>query len=114
MNILEVAIYAMILGGPAAPVKCVESDTGAVNCTNGLSATAGKGDAIRFSNGVTVSKASGIALSNGITAHVDGAGWLEFSNGVAVRRDSPSRFRVSNGYVCQLVDRMMAQCQDNR
>lgn len=114
MNILEVAIYAMIIGGPGQPVKCVENDLGTVNCTNGLSATAGERAEIRFSNGVTVIKNGGIALSNGVKAHIDGAGWLEFSNGIAVRRDSPYRYRVSNGHVCLLVERTIAECQDNR
>jgi len=114
MNILEVAVYALVIGGPTQPVKCVESDLGAINCTNGLSASAGERDNIRFNNGVTVVKNGGISLSNGITTHVDGAGWLEFSNGIGVRRDSPYRFRFSNGFVCQLVERTMAQCQDNR
>ena len=41
MNVLEVAIYAMVIGGANHPTKCVENDLGAVNCTNGLAATAG-------------------------------------------------------------------------
>ena len=110
MNVLEVAVYAMVIGGQPQPIKCVESDLGGVNCTNGLAAIAGERDEIRFSNGIKVSKAAGIALSNGITAHLDGAGWLEFSNGVGVRRDSPYRFRFSNGYVCSLVERSLAEC----
>ena len=110
MNVLEVAVYAMVIGGQPQAIKCVQSDFGGVNCTNGLAATAGEREAIKFSNGITVNKGSGIALSNGITAHLDGAGWLEFSNGVGVRRDSPYRFRFSNGYVCSLVERTMAEC----
>ena len=117
MNVLEVAVYAMVIGGlpPAIngqpqATKCVESDFGGVNCTNGLAAVAGERDEIRFSNGVRVIKTSGIALSNGVTAHLDGAGWLEFSNGVGVRRDSPYRFRFSNGVVCALIERTMAEC----
>jgi len=114
MNVLEVAVYAMVIGGQAQAFKCVETDLGTINCTNGLSATAGEREAIRFSNGVTVNKNSGIVLSNGIRAHLDGAGWLEFSNGIGVRRDSPYRFRTSNGFVCVLVERTMAQCADSR
>ena len=110
MNVLEVAVYAMVIGGQPQAIKCVESDLGGVNCTNGLAAVAGEHDEIRFSNGVKVVKTSGIALSNGVTAHLDGAGWLEFSSGVGVRRDSPYRFRFSNGYVCTLVERTMAEC----
>ena len=111
MNVLEIAVYAMVIGGQPQAMKCVQSDLGGVNCTNGLAATTDEHEVIRFSNGITVDKGSGIALSNGITAHLDGAGWLEFSNGVGVRRDSPYRFRFSNGYVCSLVERSMAECE---
>ena len=110
MNVLEVAVYAMVIGGQSQAMKCAESDLGGVNCTNGLAAVAGERDAIRFSNGITVNKTSGIALSNGVTAHLDGAGWLEFSSGIGVRRDSPYRFRFSNGFICTLVERTMAEC----
>ena len=121
MNVLEIAIYAIVIGGQPQPVggesaslKCVESEQGAVNCTNGLSASAGERDEIRFSNGIRVSKARGINLSNGITAHVDGAGWLEFSNGFGVRQDTRYRYRLSNGGFCQLVERTMAVCEGGR
>jgi len=113
MNVLEVAVYAMVIGGQGQPFKCVESDLGTVNCTNGLSATIGEREAIRFSNGVTVSKNSGITLSNGVRAHLDGAGWLEFSNGIGVRRDSPFRFRTSTGFICVLTERTMAECTES-
>ena len=86
---------------------------GTVNCTNGLTASEEAPGKIRFSNGVSIDKASGI-FSNGITAHRDSTGWLEFSNGIAVHRDSPYRYRFGNGYVCQLVERSMAQCEDGR
>ena len=114
MNVLEVAVYAIVIGGQTQSFKCVENDLGMVNCTNGISATAGEREAIRFSNGVTVTKTSGITLSNGVRAHLDAAGWLEFSNGIGVRRDSPFRFRTSTGFVCVLIERTMAQCADGR
>ena len=60
MNVLEVAVYAMVIGGQPQAIKCVESDLGGVNCTNGLAAVAGEHDEIRFSNGVKVVKTSGI------------------------------------------------------
>ncbi len=110
MNVLEIAVYAMVIAGQPQAVKCVESDMGGVNCTNGLSASMGEREEIRFSNGVKVAKTSGITFSNGITTHLDGAGWLEFSNKVAVRRDSPYRYRFSNGVICALVERTMAEC----
>ena len=111
MNVLEIAVYAMVIGGPPQAIKCVESDLGGVNCTNGLAAVAGEHEAIRFSNGVKVNKNGGIAFSNGIIAHMDSAGWLQFSSGVSVRRDSPYRFRFNTGFVCTLVERAMAECQ---
>ncbi|MEI8396977.1 MAG: hypothetical protein WCF85_19805 [Rhodospirillaceae bacterium] len=114
MNLLEVAVYAMVIGGANQPVKCTESDLGTVNCTNGLSATENEGESLRFSNGITVNKRRGISFSNGVTAHIDSAGWLEFSNGVSIRRDSPYRYRLNSGYICQLVERTMVQCQDGR
>ncbi|MEI6557484.1 MAG: hypothetical protein WCO00_03680 [Rhodospirillaceae bacterium] len=110
MNVLEVAVYAMVIGGQPQPIKCVESDLGGVNCTNGLAAVPGEHEEIRFSNGVRVVKKTGIVFSNGVTAHLDGAGWLEFSNGIGVRRDSPFRFRFSNGFSCTLIERSMAEC----
>ena len=110
MNLLEVTVYAMVIGGQPQAFKCVDSDLGGINCTNGLSATAGERDSIHFSNRVDAIKTPSLSFSNGVTAHIDGAGWLEFSNGLAVRRDSPYRFRFSNGYVCTLVERMMAEC----
>jgi hypothetical protein len=118
MNVLEVAVYAMVIGGQPQAIKCAESDLGTVNCTNGLTATEEEpeqgrsGGLIRFSNGVTIDKVSG-AFSNGITAHRDGTGWLEFSNGIAVHRDSPYRYRIGNGYVCQLAERSIAECNDS-
>ncbi|MEI6986052.1 MAG: hypothetical protein WCK65_07990 [Rhodospirillaceae bacterium] len=114
MNVLEVAVYAMVIGNPTQPIKCVESGLGTVNCTNGLAAKAIERDGIKFSNGVAIIKSPGLTLSNGIVAHLDSAGWLEFSNGISVHRDSQYRFRLNNGYTCLLVERTMAECQDGR
>ena len=113
MNVLEVAIYAMVIGGQPQAFKCVDSDVETVNCTNGLTASSGSGAQVRFSNGVTIDQATG-RFSNGITAHRDSSGWLEFSNGAAVHRDTPYRYRFGNGYVCQLAERGMAECRNGR
>jgi hypothetical protein len=113
INLLEVAIYAMVLTNPPAAFKCVADGVGGANCTNGLAAeVTAKGD-IRFSNGVTVNKGrdGSVKLSNGVSTHFDIAGWVEFSSGVAVRRETPYRFRFSNGYVCVLAEKEMAECR---
>ncbi len=112
MDVLVVAIYAMVIGGPAQAFKCVDNDMETINCTNGLEVSAEKG-LLHYSNGVTVNLGTG-SISNGVTAHRDGTGWLEFSNGFAVHRDSPYRYRFGNGYICQLAERGMAECKDGR
>ena len=113
MNVLEIAIYAMVISGQPQALQCAESDLGNVNCTNGLSASEDQNGHIQFSNGVKIDKITGV-FSNGITAHRDSTGWLEFSNGLSVHRDTPYRYRIGNRLTCLLQERTTAVCQEGQ
>jgi hypothetical protein len=109
MNVLEAAVYAMVLtAGAPKPFDCYAVQPDGVNCTNGLAATPqGKTD-IAYSNGVTVRKnAKGeVSLSNGVTTFFDSGAWVTFkapdgSTVVSARKVAPTRFKFSNGLHCE-------------
>lgn len=110
MNVLEVAVYAMVLTAQAPkPFDCYAVKPAGVNCTNGLAATptGAKGD-IAFSNGVTVLKdgKGGVSLSNGVTTFFDSGAWVSFKSPdgatlVSARKTAATRFRFSNGLHCE-------------
>lgn len=110
MNVLEVAIYAMVLTtAQPRPFQCVAVQPEGVNCTNGLYATPEGPNIIAFNTGVKVVKDTRgrVALTNGLTTFFDASAWVSFKNGkgdtvVSVRKVGPLRFRFSNGYSCAI------------
>ena len=101
MTILEIAVYAALLGG-AAPVSCHLDEAAVARCSNGLDGRQVSRSVVDFSNGVTVERRDGEfpVFSNGMKSWWGGAGWLQFSNGIGVRRINGSVFAFSNGLVC--------------
>ncbi|NYZ11723.1 hypothetical protein HL658_04110 [Azospirillum sp. RWY-5-1] len=110
MNVLEVAVYAMVLSN-AQPTafECVAVQPEGVNCTNGLYAKPEGESVIAFNTGVKVLKGNKgqVSLTNGLTTYFDASAWVSFKNGkgdtlVSVRKTAPYRFRFSNGYTCAI------------
>ncbi|HZS83568.1 MAG TPA: hypothetical protein VFA50_11895 [Stellaceae bacterium] len=101
MTILEIAVYAALLGG-ASPVTCHLDEAAVARCSNGLDAEQISRREIHFSNGVTVHREGDAfpAFSNGLKAWWGSSGWLQFSNGIGIRRLGPSEYAFSNGLVC--------------
>ena len=114
MTLIEVAIYALVLGGPA-PALCRLGDNAVVTCSNGLAATIMSDSEARFSNGVIVRRPDGRppAFSNGVTSGLFG-GWLRFSNGVAVRRTALSRYEFEDGLSCRAELPELVDCSRGR
>ncbi|MDQ2102063.1 hypothetical protein [Azospirillum isscasi] len=121
MNVLEVAIYAMVLtASQPRPYECVAVQPDGVNCTNGLAvASEMPNGGMAFNTGVQVLKDNQgrVRLSNGITTHFDSSAWVAFKNPagqttVSVRKTGPFRFKFSNGYLCEMIgqDQDMARC----
>lgn len=120
MNVLEVAIYAMVLtAAQPRPFECVAVQPEGVNCTNGLAAMPGNASVIRYNTGVDVIKDAqgGVTLSNGIGTHFDASAWVAFRNAdgqtaVSVRKTGPFRFKFSNGFTCESMgkEQDMARC----
>ncbi|MBP2299322.1 hypothetical protein [Azospirillum picis] len=119
MNVLEVAVYAMVLTAshPNA-YECVAVKPEGVNCTNGLSAKE-DGPNLLFSTGIRVIKDSQgrVRLSNGLQTRFDSSAWVEFQDAgkqpvVSVRKTGPLRFKFSNGYQCEAMGNPedMARC----
>ncbi|CAK0757933.1 MliC domain-containing protein [Azospirillaceae bacterium] len=115
MNLLEIAVYALVVSGQNTPFACAPYDGKYVACTNGMVATTDRDNNIHFKNGVVITKDArgGITFSNGVTAHFDSTGWVKFSNGYVVRKDFKNRnqFNFSNGLQCELVKEDRAVCQ---
>ncbi len=117
MNILEVAIYAMVLTAQQPrPFECVAVQPEGVNCTNGLAAKA-DGPHLLFSTGVQVRKDNQgrVSLSNGLKTRFDSTAWVAFGTGpedtlISVRKTGPLRFKFSNGYQCEAIGQDMARC----
>jgi len=114
MNVLEIAIYALVLVPPAGQFDCVldhlKSET---RCTNGVAVVADGPEVLRFSNGVSVTRERNgqLTFSNGLTTHFEITGWLHFSNGLSLRREpARQRFRFSNGYICRSLETDHATC----
>ena len=113
MNVLEIAVYALVLAARAMSFECVADPAGrGVACTNGLSAQSEGSRDIRFNNGVVVhkSEAGEVSFSNGIETYFDITGWVRFTNGISVIRNGPASFRFSTGYACRLVSQGRATC----
>lgn len=109
MNVLEVAIYAMVLSAQhPQPFQCFAVRPAGVNCTNGLAATPGADGAIVFSDGVSVVKGRGgqVTFTDGTTTGYDAMAWVTFRKPdgapiVSARRVAPLRFKFSNGIHCE-------------
>jgi len=101
MTILEITVYAALLGG-GAPTVCHLDEAAVARCSNGLVADQLSGTQIRFRNGVTVTHEGSNfpSFSNGIHSWWASAGWLQFSNGIGVRRLGSSSYAFTNGLVC--------------
>lgn len=118
MNVLEIAIYAMVLTAQQPrPYECVAVQPEGVNCTNGLAAK-NDGPHLLFNTGVQVRKdrQGRVTLSNGMKTRFDSTAWVAFEEGegnkpvVSVRKTGPMRFKFSNGYVCEAMGGDMARC----
>jgi hypothetical protein len=103
MNVLEVAVFAMVTLGPNQQPFTCEVSIGGVRCSHGIAAFREGEHDILMSDGVKVAKSpkGELLFSNGIQAHMDAAGWVQFSNGAAVRREGTEQFRFSTGMVCR-------------
>lgn len=120
MNVLEVAIYAMVLtASQPKPYECVAVQPEGVNCTNGMAVTASSPNILAFNTGVQVIKDNHgrVRLSNGLNPHMDSSAWVAFKDSagqttVSVRKTGPYRFKFSNGFVCEIIglEQDMARC----
>jgi hypothetical protein len=112
MNVLEVAVFAMVVLGPnQKPFNC-EVSIGGVRCSHGIAAFLEGVNDIVMSDGIKVVKSpkGELQFSNGIVAKMDSLGWVQFSNGVAVRRETSEKFRFSTGMVCRFTAMGRAGC----
>jgi len=119
---LEVLMYAMIVGGTAAPMECnLRADKKTVACTNGVSATEDKKFGMilqlpKEKEAVTFTGTSDgrLIFSNGIEGKMTAAGWIKFSNGIQARRDTRGQtdtFMISGGLVCSIASETKAVCK---
>jgi hypothetical protein len=119
---LEVLMYAMIVGGNAAPMECnLHADKKTVACSNGISATEDKKfgmilqdqkskEAVTF----TGTNDGRLIFSNGIEGKMTAAGWIKFSNGIQARRDLRGQvdtFMISGGLICTIASETKAVCK---
>ena len=112
MNVLEVAVFAMVVLGPnQRPFNC-EVSVGGVRCSHGIAAFREGVNDIVMSDGVKVVKSQKgeLQFSNGVVAKMDSLGWVQFSNGTAVRREGTEKFRFSTGMVCRFTAMGRAGC----
>jgi hypothetical protein len=101
MTVLEIAVFAALLGG-GSPIVCHLDEAAVTRCSNGYFARALSPTEIRFSNGVTVSRADDAlpVFSTGLKSRIDLSGWLRFGNGLAIRRVNHGNYVFSNGLLC--------------
>jgi len=113
LNVLEVAIYAMVLAG-GDPLVCTRQHgtEEMVLCTNG-EVIRMDGDRITLKNDISVVKFPDgtLAFSNGIRSKWGSAGWVQFSNDIAVRRNYDNSFKTNKGVVCRALSEDKASCQ---
>lgn len=119
MNVLEAAVYAMVLtASHPHPFECVAVKPAGVNCTNGMSVKE-DGPNLLFNTGVQVRKdrQGRVSLSNGLKTRFDSSAWVTFEEQgkepvVSVRKTGPLRFKFSNGYQCEAMGNPedMARC----
>ena len=111
MTVIELAVYAAVLGG-AQPMLCRLEDA-TVKCTNGYAAAITSESTARFSDGTTVGRDDkGFPVfSNGIHSWFDSARWLQFSNGTTVRKMPGDEFRFGNGLICRSEMPALVNCR---
>jgi len=112
MNVLEVAVFAMVALGPnQQPFNC-EVSIGGVRCSHGIAAFRDGDNDILMSDGLKVVKSpkGTLTFSNGVVAKFDKVGWVQFSNGVAVLREGAERYRFNTGMVCRFTAIGRAAC----
>jgi hypothetical protein len=111
MTVIEIAVYAIVLGG-GSPAICHLEDSGMTRCSNGYVAEALSSGTVRFGNGVMVRhEGTELVFSNGLRSRFDAAGYLRFSNGVAVRRVGDGSYAFSNGVVCRSALPQLVSCK---
>ena len=112
MSVLEVAVFAMVLTGGAAPFDCWMETDASVVCDNDLVAQEFGEGQIHFSNGVVVHKDAGGELwfDNGIDTFMDAAGWIQFSNGITARRDRNGNIVFGDGSICRAQGSYVVNC----
>ncbi len=118
---LEVLMYAIIVGGQAAPTECTLRPDKSVICSNGISATEDKQFGMVLQNtkkneAVTMTGTSDgrLVFSNGLEGKMTAAGWIKFSNGIQARRDTRGQadtFMISGGLICSLASETKAVCK---
>jgi hypothetical protein len=101
MTLIEIAVYAAVLGG-SSPFACHLGDGGVARCSNGMFAKARSAIEVRFGTGVVVRRdGNDLTFSNGIRTSIGDDGTLQFSNGVRVRLTPEGGYAFSNGLVCR-------------
>ncbi|MDR3516161.1 MAG: hypothetical protein P4M00_10105 [Azospirillaceae bacterium] len=113
MNVIEVAVYALVLTKASLPFTCAPHGADGASCSNGYSATVDGDKNIVFQDGVAIEKMpdGGLKFSNGINSYWGSMGWIQFSNGMSVRRDNRGVFRFNNGMACRSLPGDTVDCQ---
>jgi hypothetical protein len=115
--ILDILIFALVLGGAPAPMSCEIAKDSSIRCSNGATATWEERAGYTSVNGIPVTrKPDGhLIFGNGITSSRNAFGWTQFTNGVAIRRDylggRPDAYYVNPSLLCQEVTPSKAECK---
>ena len=115
--ILDILIYALVLGCTPAPLACEVAPDQRIRCTNGAVATWDPKTEYVSVNGVPVTrKPDGhFIFGNGITSARSALGWTQFTNGIMIRRDHlgghPDAYLVNPALLCREVTPSKAECR---
>lgn len=115
--ILDILIYALVLGGTPGPLACEVAPDQRIRCSNGSTATWDPRTDYVSVNGVPVTRrADGhFIFGNGITSARSALGWTQFTNGIMIRRDhlggNPDAYLVNPALLCREVTATKAECR---
>ncbi|WP_439815762.1 hypothetical protein [Zavarzinia sp. CC-PAN008] len=112
MNLLEIAVYAVVVTGSSQPFTCSVEARSHAACTNGLTAILRTARDLDFSNGISVRRGidGTLLFSSGVRAQFNNLGQVAFSNGLNVRKIDDTRFIFDNGLTCRIEKANLVRC----
>ena len=114
--VLDILMYALVLGGAPVPAQCEAKSETQVACTTGATATWDPRTDVVVVNGTPIYRQGGrTKFGNGLSGGKNAFGWTVYTNGVMVRRDAlggnPDAYLINSDLICESLNDRKAACR---